>query len=499
MAEEAQRLCSRLIITICRESSKMAHQKTTNDLFFNRTSLDPIKTQTRIDDVLKGADDGELYLEYRESEAVVLENGKVKTASFDTSQGFGLRTVKDETSAYAHSAILDDQSIAKACQTVQSITSIDTGVAQPSPIGTNQQLYTDKNPLNVTNLEEKIKFLSQIDQYLRQQEADIKQIVCSLTGQWQAIQILRLGSKSYSDIRPLIRLNISVVLEKNGRQEEGHFGTGGRSLFTEFMNENNWKAYADEALRQARVNLDSKPTPAGEMTVVLGNGWPGILLHEAIGHGLEGDHIRKNTSAFSGLLGEQIASDQITVLDDGTIHDRRGSLTIDDEGTPSQSTTLIENGKLVGFMHDRLSARQMNIKETGNGRRESYAHLPMPRMTNTYMINGQYDPKEIISSVKKGIYAVSFGGGQVDTTSGKFVFSCSEAYELNDGKIGAPLKGATLIGNGPEILKQVSMVGNDMKLDPGVGTCGKQGQSVPVGVGQPSLKIDKITVGGTET
>jgi TldD protein len=325
----------------------------------------------------------------------------------------------------------------------------------------------------------------------------VKQVMASITGEWQAVQILRPDGRRVADLRPLVRMNIAVVVEANGRRETGSFGTGGRFAYDRVLNEATWKAAVDEALRQALVNLDAVPAPAGEMEVVLGPGWPGILLHEAIGHGLEGDFNRKKTSAFAGLLGQRIAAPGVTVVDDGTLPDRRGSLTVDDEGTPSGRTTLIEDGILVGFLQDRQNARLMGVAPTGNGRRQSHAHIPMPRMTNTVMLGGAHDPAEVIASVKRGIYAVNFGGGQVDITSGKFVFSASEAYLIEDGKLGAPVKGATLIGNGPDALTKVAMVGNDMGLDPGIGTCGKQGQGVPVGVGQPTLKMTGLTIGGT--
>ena len=321
--------------------------------------------------------------------------------------------------------------------------------------------------------------------------------MASISGEWQAVQILRADGNRVADIRPLVRLNVSVVMEQNGRRETGSYGTGGRFDYTAMCAPDTWRAAVDEAIRQAIVNLDSRPAPAGEMEVVLGPGWPGILLHEAIGHGLEGDFNRKGTSAFAGLLGKRIASPGVTVVDDGTLPDRRGSLTVDDEGTPTGRTTLIEDGILVGFLQDRLNARLMGVAPTGNGRRQSYAHAPMPRMTNTVMLGGTHDPAEMIRSVKNGLYAVNFGGGQVDITSGKFVFSASEAYRIEDGKVTSPVKGATLIGNGPDALTRVDMVGNDMALDPGIGTCGKNGQGVPVGVGQPTLKLSGLTVGGT--
>jgi len=353
------------------------------------------------------------------------------------------------------------------------------------------------NPLGEATFEAKVDLLAQIDAYARSRDPRVVQVSASISGNWQAVQIWRSGGQRIGDIRPLVRFNVSVVVKQGDRMETGSHGEGGRIGYDGFFDEKTWKKAVDESLRQAVVNLDSVAAPAGEMTVVLGPGWPGILLHEAIGHGLEGDFNRKGTSAFAGLLGQRIASPGVTVVDDGTIHDRRGSLSIDDEGTPTQKTVLIEDGILKGFMQDRLNARLTGVKSTGNGRRQSYAHAPMPRMTNTYMLGGDKEPEEILASVKKGIYAVNFGGGQVDITSGKFVFSASEAYLIEDGKLGAPVKGATLIGNGPDSLTKVSMIGNDMALDDGIGTCGKDGQGVPVGVGQPTLRIDGLTVGGT--
>jgi len=339
--------------------------------------------------------------------------------------------------------------------------------------------------------------LGQIDAVARAKDGRVKQVIASLGGEWQAVQIIRADGRRVADLRPLVRLNIAVIVEANGRRETGSYGTGGRFAYDHVTDESVWRAAVDEALRQALVNLESQPVPAGEMPVVLGPGWPGILLHEAVGHGLEGDFNRKKTSAFADLLGTRIASPGITVVDDGTIPDRRGSLTVDDEGTPTSRTVLIEDGILRGFMQDRLNARLMGVRPTGNGRRQSFAHAPMPRMTNTVMLSGNHAPEEMIRSVKRGLYAVNFGGGQVDITSGKFVFSASEAYLIEDGKVGAAVKGATLIGNGPEALTRVEMVGNDSALDPGIGTCGKNGQGVPVGVGQPTLKLSGLTVGGT--
>jgi TldD protein len=358
-------------------------------------------------------------------------------------------------------------------------------------------LYSDANPLSGMDFGKRTGVLAEIDAYARGKDSRVKQVMASLAGEWQAVQIIRADGTRVADLRPLVRINVSVVVEADGRRETGSFGTGGRYAYERMVAPETWRAAVDEALRQALVNLESVPAPAGEMEVVLGPGWPGILLHEAIGHGLEGDFNRKKTSAFAGLMGQRIASPGVTVVDDGTIADRRGSLTVDDEGTPTGRTVLIEDGILTGFLQDRLNARLMGVRPTGNGRRQSYAHAPMPRMTNTVMLGGQATPEEVIRSVKKGLYAVNFGGGQVDITSGKFVFSASEAYLIEDGKVGAPVKGATLIGNGPDALTKVELVGNDMALDPGIGTCGKSGQGVPVGVGQPTMRIGGLVVGGT--
>jgi len=472
--------------------------KATDSLFFERTDLDPERTGQIVGEALAGCDDGELFLEYRQSESFVFDDGKLKSANFDTSQGFGLRAVDGEAVGYAHAAELSEAAIRRAAGTVQAVRSGRGGTVAASPPGTNRVLYIDDNPLDGVAFERKVALLAEIDGYLRDKDPRVRQVSVMLAGQWQAVRILRGDGTSVGDIRPLVRLNVSVVAEDGGRMETGSHGAGGRALYDQWLTPESWRAQADEALRQAMVNLDSVPAPAGEMAVVLGPGWPGILLHEAIGHGLEGDFNRKKTSAFAGLLGERVASPGVTVVDDGTIADRRGSLTVDDEGTPSQNTTLIEDGILVGYMQDRQNARLMDMTPTGNGRRESHAHHPMPRMTNTYMLAGEHDPAEIIAGVDRGLYAVNFGGGSVDITSGKFVFSASEAYLIEDGKVGAPVKGATLVGNGPDALTKVRMIGNDMALDPGVGTCGKDGQGVPVGVGQPTLLLDAMTVGGTE-
>jgi TldD protein len=475
----------------------MSHLATTDTLFFERAGLDKHRTEKLVDDALKGADDGELFLEYTQSESLAFDDGRLKSASYDTMQGFGLRSVAGEAAGYAHSNDLSEEAIKRAAGTVGAVHQGRSGVIAEPPIGTNRVLYADDNPLNDVAFEDKVKLLSEIDAYARAKDSRVKQVSASLTGSWQAVRIVRADGHHVADVRPLVRLNVQVVCGQGDRMESGMHGAGGRTGYEIYMEPGHWQAAVDEALRQALVNLDSVEAPAGTLPVVLGAGWPGILLHEAIGHGLEGDFNRKKTSAFAGLMGERIAAPGVTVVDDGTIQDRRGSLSIDDEGTPTNRTTLIEDGKLVGYMQDRQNARLMGHTPTGNGRRQSYAHAPMPRMTNTVMENGDRDPDEIVSSVKKGIYATSFGGGQVDITSGKFVFSCTEAYLIEDGKIGAPVKGATLIGNGPDVLTKVSMVGNDMKLDTGIGMCGKEGQGVPVGVGQPTLKVDEITVGGT--
>ena len=469
----------------------------TDDLFFNRAGLDRARVEGIVAEALGAADDGELYLEYAQSESLGWDDGKLKSASFDTTQGFGLRAIAGEATGYAHASTLSEDAIRRASSTVRAVSANHSGTVAEAPQGTNRALYTPDNPLALVPFEEKVQLLAAIDAYARGKDPRVRQVSCSISGEWQAVQILRGDGVRVADLRPLVRLGVSVVVEENGRMETGGHGGGGRVAYGQYMQEATWKSFVDEALRQALVNLESIPAPAGEMTVVLGAGWPGILLHEAIGHGLEGDFNRKKTSAFSGLLGQRIAAPGVTVVDDGTIENARGSISVDDEGTPSQCTTLIEDGILVGFMQDRMNARLMGARPTGNGRRQSFAYHPLPRMTNTVMRNGQHTPEEIIASVKNGIYAKNFGGGQVDITSGKFVFSASEAYLIENGKIGASLKGATLIGNGPDSLTRVRMVGNDSRLDPGVGTCGKDGQGVPVGVGQPTLLLDGLTVGGT--
>jgi TldD protein len=467
------------------------------DLFFTRTGMNRARIQARIDEALKGADDGELYLEFSQSESFAFDDGRLKAANFDTSQGFGLRSVCGEATGYAHANELSEDAIARAAETVRAVAKGYSGAVAGAPARTNVKLYPDSDPLATAGFESKVKLLEEMNAYARAKDGRVRQVSCSLTGEWQSIEIIRAGGETYRDVRPLVRLYVAVVVEENGRQESGSHGGGGRGGYETYLTPEYWQGAIDEALRQALVNLQSVPAPAGEMTVVLGPGWPGILLHEAIGHGLEGDFNRKKTSAFAGLLGQRVAAKGVTVVDDGTIGGRRGSLSIDDEGTPTSRTVLIEDGILKGYMQDRQNARLMGMAPTGNGRRESFSSMVMPRMTNTYMLAGDKTPEEILASVKRGIYAVNFGGGQVDITNGKFVFSCTEAYQLEDGKVGAPIKGATLIGNGPDCLTRVAMIGNDLKLDPGVGTCGKNGQSVPVGVGQPTLRLDGLTVGGT--
>ncbi len=475
----------------------MNHLATTDELFFERLGLDRGRVERIVSEVLSGSDDGELYLEYCQSESIAYDDGRVRSASFDTMQGFGMRAVAGEATGYGHSSELSEAAIRRAGAAVRAVRAGHSGTFAEPPTGTNVTLYGDENPLGEIGFDAKVKVLEEIDAYARARDPRVRQVSASIAGEWQAVQIIRPDGYRAADIRPLVRLNVSIVCATGERMESGSHGTGGRTSYHAHLAPESWRAAVDEALRQALVNLESVPAPAGEMTVVLGPGWPGILLHEAVGHGLEGDFNRKGTSAFAGLMGERVAAPGVTVIDDGTITDRRGSLTVDDEGTPSRRTVLIEDGRLAGYMQDRMNARLMGMAATGNGRRQSYAHAPMPRMTNTYMLGGDRDPEEIVASVERGLYAVNFGGGQVDITSGKFVFSCTEAYLIENGRKGPPVKGATLIGNGPDVLTRVAMVGNDLALDPGIGTCGKDGQSVPVGVGQPTIRVDGLTVGGT--
>ncbi len=468
-----------------------------DSLFFERTGMDSRRVETLVGDALSGADDGELYLEYRQSESFAYDDSRLKSASFDTTQGFGLRAVSGEATGYGHASELSEAAITRAGKTVKSVRH-GMGTVDVRPRPTNQELYEPDNPLQGVDFTAKVKLLQDIDSYARNKDRRVRQVMASLTGNWQAVEILRTDGARVGDIRPLVRLSVSVVVEDGKRKESGSYGSGGRHDYTSMLDGATWRHHVDEALRQALILIEAEAAPAGEMPVVLGPGWPGILLHEAIGHGLEGDFNRKETSVFSGLMGARVGAPGVTVIDDGTIAARRGSLSIDDEGTPTQRTPLIEDGILVGYMHDRLNARLMGTKSTGNGRRQSFAHQPMPRMRNTIMLGGEDNPEDIIRGIDKGLFAVNFGGGQVDITSGKFVFSASEAYRIEGGKVGTPVKGATLIGTGHEVLKNVRAIANDMELDPGIGTCGKNGQGVPVGVGLPTLRIDGLTVGGTE-
>ena len=444
-------------------------------------------------------DYADIYFQHSRQEGWSLEDGKVKSGSRSTDQGVGLRAVSGEKTGFAYSDALNFSALEKAAEAARSISNHGGGISQiPFEARTAPALYSTADPLTSLASEDKIKLLQLVEAEARASDPRVSQVMASLASVHDVVLVARSDGEMVADVRPLIRLNITVIAEQAGRREQGSYGGGGRYGYQWLLEEDRAKSFAREAVRQALVNLEAIDSPAGTMTVVLGSGWPGILLHEAIGHGLEGDFNRKGTSAFSGRVGERVASSVCTIVDDGTIPDRRGSLSVDDEGEASQNTVLIENGILKGYMQDSLNARLTGTHSTGNGRRESYAHLPMPRMTNTYMLAGQDDPAEILSSVDSGLYAVNFSGGQVDITSGKFVFSASEAYRIEKGKLGAPVKGATLIGNGPDVLTRVSMVGNDLALDSGIGTCGKDGQSVPVGVGQPTMRIDGLTVGGVE-
>jgi TldD protein len=444
-----------------------------------------------------GADDGELFIERKRGEMFSFDDGNLKTASYDASEGFGLRAVRGETAGYAHATEISEQALIRAAETARLAVGDGGGTMAVGPKATNRKLYSDENPMDGAAFSVKVDTLREIDAFARALDPRIVQVSASMGASIQEVAILRPDGTLVMDTRPMTRIYVSVIVEQDGRRESGSMGGGGRSMLTGLMQRDHWEGLVHEALRIALVNLDAEPAPAGIMDVVLGPGWPGILLHEAIGHGLEGDFNRKKTSAFAGLMGQQIASKGVTVLDDGTIPDRRGSITVDDEGTPSAKNVLIEDGKLVGYMQDRQNARLMGVEPTGNGRRESYAHAPMPRMTNTYMLSGEADPEAMVRDLKDGLYAVGFGGGQVDITNGKFVFSCTEAYRVKNGVIGAPVTGATLIGDGATALKHIRAIGNDLKLDPGIGNCGKAGQWVPVGVGQPSLMIGGLTVGGS--
>ena len=461
------------------------------------THLDKDRALSILRGAVAGAEDGELFLERRRSEALVFDDGRLKNASYDASEGFGLRAVKGEVAGYAHATELSEAALKRAAQTARLAVGDGGGTMAPPPAGTNRRLYGDGDPMLDATFGLKVDVLREIDAFARALDPRVVQVSATIAASLQEVFILRPEGGLVSDIRPMARVNISVIVEENGRRESGGSGGGGRSGLTAMIAPTHWQGVAHEALRIALVNLRAEAAPAGVMDVVVGPGWPGVLLHEAVGHGLEGDFNRKKTSAFAGLMGQRVAAPGVTVLDDGTIPDRRGSITIDDEGTPSARNVLIEDGVLVGYMQDRQNARLMGVAPTGNGRRESHAHIPMPRMTNTYMLGGTADPDDILAGLKDGIYAVGFSGGQVDITNGKFVFNCTEAYRVRNGVVGAPVKGATLIGDGATALKQIRAIGNDMALDPGIGNCGKAGQWVPVGVGQPTLMIGGLTVGGS--
>lgn len=465
-------------------------------LLYRSGQLSPEEAQALAQETLKRCDDGELYLQFIASEAFGFDDGRLKTADYSRDAGFGLRGVSGEMTGFAHANDISAAAIRRAGETLALLDPAQ-GPMAAAPRLNNRHLYTDASPLDEIGFAEKVKLLETIDAAARARDPRVAQVSASLAASWSVVEIVRADGFVATDVRPLVRLNVSIVAEQNGRRETGSFGMGGRRLYGDLFDPANWNRAIDEALNQALINLESVAAPAGEMTVLLGPGWPGVLLHEAVGHGLEGDFNRKGTSAFSGRIGERVGAPGVTVIDDGSIAARRGSLSIDDEGTPTQENVLIEDGILKGYIQDRLNARLMGVAPTGNGRRESYAHAPMPRMTNTFMRGGNDDPAELLSRMKNGIYAKSFGGGQVDIVSGKFVFSCTEAYKVENGKLGAPIKGATLIGDGPSVLTRVTGIGNDMALDEGVGVCGKGGQSVPAGVGQPTLLVEGLTVGGT--
>ncbi|MET0086324.1 MAG: metalloprotease TldD [Sedimenticola sp.] len=470
------------------------------------TLLDPVSLKPQhldqaMDQLLANqVDAADLYFQTGRLESWVLEEGIIREGSYNIEQGVGVRAISGEKTGFAYSDEIELPALLEAARTARAIArSGQQGQIRITQQPTRQRLYEPISPLDTLSEEEKVSLLRRLDQEARGQDPRVQQVTASLVAAHDVVLVASSDGTLSGDVRPLVRCNVHVIVEESGRREQGSSGGGARQAFQFFLDEERALGYAREAVRQALVNLEAQPAPAGTMPVVLGSGWPGVLLHEAVGHGLEGDFNRKGTSAFSGRIGEKVAAAGCTVVDDGTLAGRRGSLNIDDEGTPTQQTVLIEDGILKGYMQDKHNARLMGTSSTGNGRRESYAHLPMPRMTNTYMLAGDKDPEEIVASVQNGLYAVNFGGGQVDITSGKFVFSASEAYLIENGKITHPVKGATLIGNGPDVLTKVSMIGNDLELDSGVGTCGKEGQSVPVGVGQPTLKVDELTVGGTGT
>jgi TldD protein len=459
--------------------------------------VDTARARDILGDALAGADDGELFVERSESESFMFDDGRLKSAAYDSTEGFGLRVVAGETAGYAHASEISEAAIRRAAESARLAKRGYSGVAAEPPRATNAKLYGEDDPLAAPGFSDKVALLQEIDAWCRARDPRVVQVMASLAGERREIEILRADGRLIRDVRPLCRVNVQITVERDGRRENGFAGAGGRAGFEAWITPQKWQEQAEEALRQALVNLDAVPCPAGEMDVVLGPGWNGVLLHEAVGHGLEGDFNRKGTSAFSGKVGERVAAPGVTVFDDGAIAGFRGSLTVDDEGTPTERTILIEDGILKGYMHDRMSARLMGLTATGNGRRQSYAHMPMPRMTNTGMLGGMTPREEMIASTQRGLYCANFGGGQVDITNGKFVFQCTEAYLIEDGKVTTPVKGATLIGDGPSALTRVTMIGDDFGFDPGIGVCGKGGQSVPVGVGQPSLKITGLTVGGT--
>ncbi len=461
------------------------------------SGVDPNRAREILGEALAGADDGELFVERSESESFLFDDGRLKSAAYDATEGFGLRVVAGETAGYAHASEISEAAIRRAGQSAALAKRGYAGVAAEGPRATNARLYGEDNPLASPGFSDKVALLQEIDAWARARDPRVVQVMASLAGERRTVEILRADGRLIRDVRPLARINVQITVERDGRRENGYTGAGGRAGFEAWITPENWQGAVDEALRQALVNLDAVPAPAGEMDVVLGPGWNGVLLHEAVGHGLEGDFNRKGTSAFSGRIGQRVAAPGVTVFDDGSVLGRRGSLTVDDEGTPTSRTILIEDGILVGYMHDRMSARLMGLEATGNGRRQSYAHMPMPRMTNTGMMGGDTPREEMIASTRRGLYCANFGGGQVDITNGKFVFQCTEAYLIEDGRVTAPVKGATLIGDGATALTRISMIGDDFAFDPGVGVCGKAGQGVPVGIGQPSLKIGGLTVGGT--
>ena len=483
-------------------SNTSHHFDTATETLLKPSNLDVPALQSVLGNIMTHeVDYADLYFQYSRAESWGLEEGQVKSGNFSIDQGVGVRAVSGEKTAFAYSDDINLPALQQAADATKAIANMGADSFEANKTGIIQsvsapQLYIPQDPIASLSAEAKVKLLERLEAYARKIDPRITQVVASIAGEYEVIMVARHDGLMAADVRPLVRLSINVIAESNGRREQGSAGGGGRFDYAYFTDEV-LQDYAQKAVHQALINLDARPAPAGNMTVVLGAGWPGILLHEAIGHGLEGDFNRKGSSAFAGKIGQRVAAAGVTVVDDGTISNRRGSLSFDDEGNPTQRTVLIEDGILRGYIQDSLNSRLMNMPLTGNARRQSYAHIPMPRMTNTYMLNGNVPPEEIIKSVKKGLYAANFGGGQVDITSGKFVFSAAEAYMIEDGKITYPVKGATLIGNGPDVLTRVSMIGNDMALDTGVGTCGKEGQSVPVGVGQPTLRIDGLTVGGT--